>query len=148
MADRMLTDEKCRKSIKSFLNKLWKHDPKKYAANGFGLGAFLDYWPYRWEDDLDWKRTWISVFKRPWTNEDISAKNILPLTSAILLHHQNKYGFDLSVTQKMVQELAEDPTLHDIELQLLQEALLEEDKSGLPVFWSYRFSDWNSNGTC
>ena len=147
MEEKMLTDEKCWNCIYIFLEKLWALDPKKYAAHGIGLGAFLSFCTCHWYNDLNWRRTWVSVFKKPWTNGDISSKNILPLTAALLLHYQNKYGFDLFAFTKIVHEMASVPALHAVELQVLQQALLEADGgSSRQAIHDYRFSDWVNYG--
>jgi hypothetical protein len=145
MAEMILTDEKCWNGIYIFLMKLWGLDPKKYASCGIGLGAFLDFWRCHWRDDCEWRRTWLSVFKRSWSNETISSNNAAQLALALLIRYQNKYCFDLSASQKLLREMQSASYSHEKELQLWHEAL-QEVENGIKreVITRYRFSDWAS----
>jgi hypothetical protein len=130
MTQKILTDEKCWNGIYIFLMKLWGLDPQKYAGHGVGLGAFLDFWRCHWRDDYEWRRTWLSVFKCPWSNETISSNNAAQLALALLIRYQNKYSFDLSASQKLLREMHSPSYSHEKELRS-----------------SSRSGEWNRTGT-
>jgi hypothetical protein len=143
MREKMLSNKKFLIAVHLFLLSLWNSDPKKLASQGIGLGALLNFWRWNEEDDYEWRRTCLSIFQTPWSNQDISTKELIRITQALVSRYQNKYGFELSTTQRLLSEMENIPALYKTEYQLLQEAILaaESDRDWTPLF-NYNFFDW------
>jgi hypothetical protein len=138
-----LTNQQTWNAIYLFLRKLWNLDPQKYAGHGIGLGAILSFCCSHWEDDYEWRRICLLAFKKPWPSEDISPNDTLRLAQSLIVRYQNKYGFDLSVTYRLLQEMASAPSLHKNELLAWQESLQEAGKGiERKSLKNYHFLDW------
>jgi coproporphyrinogen III oxidase len=68
-----------------FLRSLWNLDPNRFAARGIGLGAFLNFSNFEFEDDYEWRRECARVLQKSYTqDEKLNSEEILKIAQGMI----------------------------------------------------------------
>jgi hypothetical protein len=127
-----------------FFRALWDLAPKKYAADGIGLGAYLNFMNSSFVSDCEWRRAYSTTFKGPWKSEELmSPDRVLQMALTVATRYDEKYKFDLSSVKHVLQAIQEGHYQYEKEKRLLMNCL-EQALEGKEWDWieEYYFFDW------
>lgn len=119
-----------------FLRGLWEQDPKKFTADGNGLGAYLCFSSCEYKKDIDWRRVYYQRISKEWDDQDtISPEKILDIIQSLLEEASKKYGFELTEVKNVVEDLRKPCDANQEKLLLWSEALVrgmsDQERSGI-----------------
>jgi hypothetical protein len=127
-----------------FLDNLWNYDPKKFAGNGVGLGAFLWFACREFDLDYDWKRSFSSTIRKDWDPRDtVNSEQVFSIVVELIGRNSKKYGFDLEEVMRTLSLMKNHSEDCQTEKKLWEKAILFSFE-GKERDWNhpYCFSDW------
>jgi hypothetical protein len=107
-----------------FLRNIWDTEGKKFEGPGTGLGAYLNFITYRFNDDYDWRREYVKTKRVPFSfNDKILPEDLFIIMTKVVSKYHSKYGFYLEPLLSLFKSMKDSSSLHQLEWKLWQDAL-------------------------